>query len=190
MGKLENESQSRRKKNQIRNAILSTVQAVGLIGLAIAVPNVIQHLEEFGLRVSPRQSDLIKRATHRMVKQGLLVWVDGKLRLTEKGKRTYMLYQQTNQTAITKKRWDGKWRVLIFDIPERRRIVRDRIRIMLQEVGFVRLQDSVWIFPYDCEDITILIKADTKIGKDMLYMIVDTLENDVHLRKHFSLPLE
>ena len=54
---------------------------------------------------------------------------------------------------------------------------------------FVRLQDSVWIYPYDCEDIITLLKADFQIGKDMLYMIVEMLEYDKRLRNHFDLPL-
>ena len=58
----------------------------------------------------------------------------------------------------------------------------------MAEIGFVRLQDSVWIFPYDCEDFIMLLKADLKIGKDALYAIVEKLENDKALREHFHLP--
>ena len=54
-------------------------------------------------------------------------------------------------------------------------------------IGFVRLQDSVWVYPYDCEDLIVLLKADFKIGKDVLYMIVDEMEGDTHLRKEFGL---
>ena len=56
----------------------------------------------------------------------------------------------------------------------------------MEEYGFVRLQDSVWIYPYDCEDFMVLLKADFKIGKDVLYMIVDELEGDGRLRKEFG----
>jgi len=54
-------------------------------------------------------------------------------------------------------------------------------------IGFVHLQDSVWTYPYDCEDLIVLLKADFKIGKDILYMIVDELEGDWRLRKEFGL---
>jgi hypothetical protein len=57
-------------------------------------------------------------------------------------------------------------------------------------IGFVRMQDSVWLYPYDCEDLIVLLKADFKIGKDVLYMIVDSIEADTTWRKHFKLPLE
>ena len=77
--------------------------------------------------------------------------------------------------------------MLIFDIPEKKRHLRYKVRSTLSAVGFTRLQDSVWIYPYDCEDFVTLLKADFRIGKDLLYMIVDSLENDTWLRKKFNL---
>ena len=85
------------------------------------------------------------------------------------------------------KRWDGKWRVLIFDIPERRKSVRDKVRLTLTAIGFKRLQNSVWVYPYDCEDLITLLKADFKIGRDLLYLIVDSIENDAILRDWFDI---
>src|SRR3989344_3897454 len=60
--------------------------------------------------------------------------------------------------------------------------------ISLTQIVFLKLQNSVWLYPYDCEDLISLLKADFKIGKDVLYMIVEKLENDWHLRKTFNLP--
>ena len=102
-----------------------------------------------------------------------------------------MLQMETERTAIAKKRkWDRRWRVVIFDIPERRKSVRASLRRFMNEYGFVRLQDSVWIYPYDCEDLIALAKANFRVGADVLYMIVERLEHDKHLREHFKLPLE
>jgi len=76
---------------------------------------------------------------------------------------------------------------LIFDIPEYRRSLREKMRRTLTVIGFKRLQDSVWIYPYDCEDLITLLKADFRIGRDVLYMIVDQLEGDQRLCKEFGL---
>jgi len=84
-------------------------------------------------------------------------------------------------------KWDKKWRVVIFDIPEKKRKARDQIRSVFISAGFYRLQDSVWVYPYDCEDIVGLLKTDIGVGKDLLYMIVDEIENDKHLRENFGL---
>ena len=58
-----------------------------------------------------------------------------------------MLQMETEKIAIEKRRWDRRWRIVIFDIPERRKSVRAKLRRFMQEYGFVRLQDSVWIYP-------------------------------------------
>lgn len=110
-------------------------------------------------------------------------------RITKKGKRVLEL--ETQKVVSTKKRkWDRRWRVVTFDIPERRRKVRVRLRRFMEEYGFVRLQDSVWIYPYDCEDLIALAKANLRVGADVLYMIVERLEMDRHLREHFALPVD
>ena len=77
--------------------------------------------------------------------------------------------------------------MLIFDMQERKKKTREQIRRTLAAIGFVRLQDSVWIYPYDCEDLLTLLKSDFHIGKELLYMVVDQLENDAPLKAQFNL---
>ena len=77
--------------------------------------------------------------------------------------------------------------MLIFDVREERKSLRDKIRRTLIAIGFERLQYSVWVYPYDCEDLITLLKADFKIGKDLLYIISDSIENDTWLKKRFNL---
>jgi phenylacetic acid degradation operon negative regulatory protein len=48
-------------------------------------------------------------------------------------------------------KWDGIWRVLIFDIPELTRAVRNLFRGKIQELGFYTLQKSVYVTPLACE---------------------------------------
>ena len=65
--------------------------------------------------------------------------------------------------------------------------IRDRLRITMRGLGFARLQNSVWVYPYDCEDLMALLKADLKLGVAVLYMVVEHIENDKHLRAQFAL---
>lgn len=133
-------------------------------------------------------------ALRRLAVQGLVTFEErgGKryARATEAGKRMLELESLREKSTHKPRRWDGRWRVVLFDIPERRRRVRNLLRKFMQEFGFVRLQDSAWIYPYDCEDIIALAKANFRIGADALYMIVEQLERDEHLREHFELSLK
>lgn len=48
-----------------------------------------------------------------------------------------------------KKRRDGHLIMIIFDIPENKRMKRDFLRSVLMELGYEPLQKSVWVSPYD-----------------------------------------
>lgn len=187
MGVMERESKKRTRRNQLREIILGTVQVAGLISVAVVAPNVIGAMAKVGLLPSPRQKDVVVRSCTRLIRQGYLMRQDGRLCLTRRGEALLRQWELRAQARKKPRKWDGKWRVLIFDIPERRKTLRSQIRRTLVEIGFVRLQDSVWVYPYDCEDFLMLLKADFRVGRELLYMIVDSLENDNHLRRSFGL---
>jgi hypothetical protein len=187
MGVQETGSRSRTRKNQLQGIILDTISVVGILGLAVVAPNVVGAMSKLGMLPSSRQREVIKRSCDRMVRNGLLRWEKNKLRLTAKGASTLRAYKIKNFETPRPRKWDGKWRVLIFDIPEYRGALRNKIRATLQLIGFMRLQNSVWVYPYDCEDLIALLKADFRVGKDLLYMIVDSIEQDKELRREFYL---
>jgi DNA-binding transcriptional regulator PaaX len=191
MGKLEEASRKRKKKRDIQHAVLAAVAITGSIAVAAIAGNAIQLLkylpnEKYNLRFQT------KSAAGRLVAKGYVVWTerDGKkfLRITPKGRNALALEQAKAAWSNQKKKWDGRWRMVAFDIPERRRWVRFQLRAVMSEIGFVRLQDSIWVYPYDCEDFIALFKTELKIGKDVLYAIADTIEHDKGLRQHFNLP--
>ena len=77
--------------------------------------------------------------------------------------------------------------MIIFDIKEWKRKTRDDLRQWLEHLGFVRLQNSVWVHPYPCREIIVLLKSNFKIGKEVLYITADEIENDGWLRREFNL---
>ncbi len=187
MGTLEKESRKRTRRNELQKILLETVKAAGFLSVALLAPNAVKIFRSFGFEPTDRRIDVIHISRKRLVKAGLL-HLDGKfLRLTEKGERKLSQLERVNYRIKKPRHWDKKWRVLIFDIPEKRKGTREKLRSTLSQIGFVRLQDSVWVYPYDCEDLVTLLKADYKIGKDLLYMIVDSIEYDFKIRKSFGL---
>ncbi len=189
MGRHEEESKKRAQRTNLRKIILSTVQIAGLLSVSVVAPNVIGAMGKLGLFPNTRQREFIRASRERLVQRGLLVYQGGFLRLTLAGERALRRMQLEDYGSRKPTRWDRKWRVLIFDIPERRKGLRETVRRTLVTIGFERLQDSVWVYPYDCEDLVTLLKADFRVGKDLLYLIVDSIENDRHLRRQFNLPL-
>ena len=83
--------------------------------------------------------------------------------------------------------WDGSWRLIIFDIKESSRYLRDRLRRELSARGFIKIQNSVWVYPYDCEAYVGLLKTSFRLGREVLYVVADKIENDSWIKKAFDL---
>lgn len=143
----------------------------------------------FGKRgvITRQEKSSIRSVQNRLIKQGLVEYSGNKLSLTEKGELFIKNIEERNFTIPRPKKWDEKWRIIIFDIKEERRATREKLRRTLTQIGFKKLQNSVWVFPYDCEDLITLLKADFKIGKDVLYIIAEHIEYDKWLKAMFSL---
>ena len=109
--------------------------------------------------------------------------------LTSAGRQRLIEYQLKDYQLPRPRRWDGKWRIIIFDIWESRREIRDKLRERLERMGLVRLQNSVWVSPCDCEEVVALIKTVFRLGGAVLYIKAEYLENDRWLRRKFDLPL-
>ncbi|HEY4514490.1 MAG TPA: hypothetical protein VJH69_04195 [Candidatus Paceibacterota bacterium] len=87
-----------------------------------------------------------------------------------------------------KKKWDSKWRLILFDISTAERAKRNAFRAMIRRIGAVMLQKSVWIYPYDCLESVTLLRQFFDLSEDSLRLVeTDFIGDDRVLRKHFKL---
>jgi DNA-binding transcriptional regulator PaaX len=188
MGQMEQQVKIRTRNSKITRAILTTL-AITVAGALNPTGLVRGVLREIGKKknghISSKNSIYIARG--RLMRQGLITYHNGFFHITDEGKRVLHTMGIGSVPLPRPHKWDKKWRILIFDIREERKTLRDKIRRTLTAIGFHRLQDSVWVYPYDCEDFVSLLKADFKIGRDLLYIIADEIENDSFLQKDFGL---
>ena len=191
MGVIEQTARPRIKRLRIQDAIISVLYAGGALALLVAAPNAVRLLKHIDPDTAKRRhpSSRINQALHRLRNKGLVQkGANGAYTLTPRGELCAKLLDSRNssQTDVSR-RWDGRWRIVIFDIWESRREARDRLRNLLEHIGFIKLQNSVWAYPYDCEELLALIKVEIKVGSGMLYMIAEGIEGDYKLRRHFGL---
>lgn len=106
--------------------------------------------------------------------------------LTDKGKLRALSYYFQNMRIKTGK-WDDKWRLVIFDIPEKLRRGRDALREKLKELGFYELQKSAFIFPYQCKNEIDFIIEFFDLRKYVRFAVLESIDNELHLKKIFRL---
>lgn len=81
------------------------------------------------------------------------------------------------KAIVYNKPWDKQWRLVIYDIPESKRLARDKIRQLLKDLGFRQLQISVWAHPMPCLKQFQIIKKAYGIENHLLLLEVnDTVE--------------
>ncbi len=192
MGSLEQKSKARVRRGQVERILLSSLAVAGIGLMAVAAPNTVKLLKkldpEWIIKRDPKQR--LREVASKLKRKGLIEFVEdhgrSKMRITDKGRQKLDRAILDSQPVIPRK-WDKKWRLVIFDIPEKRRALRDKTRSYMFAFGFRQLQRSVWVYPYDCEELVTLLKSELKLGSTVLYIIADAIEYEEPIRAIFNL---
>jgi len=173
--------------------ILKYLLLAGAIYIAASNPyfalNITKHISGIRKDLSRERA---RRSFNYLKSRGLVeIKRDGhdiRIALTKEGKKRAGKYQVNDLTIEKHKKWDGKWRVVVFDIPNSSRLVRDIFRGKLKEWGFYRLQQSVWITPYSCQEEVTLLREFLGAGvKQIQFLQVAKLENENFFKKIFKI---
>ena len=128
---------------------------------------------------------VVGRATVRLlIERGYVIPGQRGYELSRRGKR-YSKDLVSWYVDRSPSRWDRRWRMVIFDVPEERRVTRDHLRRLLVSYGFKKLQASVWASPYAVPKEFNNMLWDIGIKKHVLYLLVKEIDYDKLLRRHF-----
>ncbi len=109
------------------------------------------------------------------------------VRLTKLGKRKILKYSQDTLRVDKPDHWDGKWRMVMYDIPSSRRELSELLRQALHTLGFYKMQESVYIYPYPCFDQIEFLREYYALGDIVQYMLVHRIEHDEAYITYFGL---
>lgn len=124
---------------------------------------------------------LRKRGLIKMEYRGKQLYVH----LTKEGKKLAGKYQIDDIKIKKPKKWDKKWRILIFDVPSKDKIKREALRGKIKELGFFKLQKSVWVCPYEFQKEVELIRDFFGLSSEEMKTIVASEIEDEKLIKEF-----
>jgi len=192
----DDKNRRKRKRKKIRSPARRKVLLLLQAGFAMSLtPSPRAHgyiLKELGREWKDVENDYLKRCVREFNNEKLVEYQekpDGTVTvvLTKKGKEYALEYKIDNIEIKKLEVWDGNWRMVIFDIPEKRRKARDALRRKLQELGFKELQKSVFVYPYPCEEEIEFIVEFFKIRWYVRYAEISKLMNEEELKLHFCL---
>jgi DNA-binding transcriptional regulator PaaX len=168
---------------------LARVAEKGFVFLAHANnPAVIEYLLEDSGPLTWRTRSMIRR-----FRQQKYITVSQKrdgsvmVKITKDGMQRALSYQLDTLTIQPPTHWDDKWRVVLFDVPEKYKSVRDMFRKRLCQIGLYRYQESVYVSPYPCFDQVEFLRELYGIAFTVRYLLAEKIEDDASLRGHFHL---
>lgn len=135
-----------------------------------------------------RINEAIKRLNQKKLLE--LIEKGGELyiKITANGKQLIRNFDYDNLELPKSKKWDKKWRLVIFDILKKQNKERRAFSQKLKNIGFYPLQESVFIYPYDCRDEIDFICEFLSISRHVNYCLVESIDKrEGDLRKIFDL---
>ena len=171
--------------------VLAVASLPMLIFVAASMGNAVQGVKMFnGSKKYSRKQ--IKSALENIKHQKLIEYIcekDGKttVKITEKGETRLKAFAIDLIKIKKPKKWDGKWRLVMFDIPIRFTKGREALRYHLKDLNFFQFQKSAWVYPYPCEDEIIFIADFFGVGKYVEVLTVEDILRNEKLKKNFHL---
>src|SRR3972149_717626 len=107
--------------------------------------------------------------------------------LTKDGETKAIRFKIDEMEIKKPAKWDGEWRIVIFDIPDKFKKAREALRRKIMDLGFRKLQESVFIFPHECEDEINFITEVFLIRPFVRFMRVKSFTNEEQIRLKFGL---
>ena len=179
-------------RKEIVKEILIGIGLLGLITITGAMaPNIFSALSKN--KFTKRKYDKkFSKVAHYLKERKLIIvkeYPDGgmKVEISKNGKKKLLEYDLEKLKIKPIKKWDGKWRFVVFDIPNKFRGRSNALRDKLKELGLYQFQKSVWVYPYPLEneiDFIIQIfevKPFVKLGE------MNYIDGEEKLKKKFKL---
>lgn len=177
-----------------RKALLALLLLGGVVTVAAVAPNMFVAAERIAGRKGFFRKKEFREASYylRNKKYITLKRHNDKndkyeLRITKTGADLILQKSLDEMRIPLEKTWDGLWRILMFDIPEKHKWARDALRWRLAAMGFFRMQESVFVFPYPCEGEIEFITDLFSVSQYVRIASVKDMSHDTDLRKHFGL---
>lgn len=133
---------------------------------------------------------ILKSEIKRLKKQGVIedFTQDGEMvfRLSEKGKGKVFKYKLA-EMSLKRDYWDGKWRLIIYDIPKSSKNRAEAFRRLLKKMDFLQLQKSVYLTPYKCKEEIEFLKTIYGINDYVTLLTISGIENEQSYKKYFGI---
>jgi DNA-binding transcriptional regulator PaaX len=182
------------RENITKEILLGVLKTGVVLAVAVTAPGLLQVLDS----ITKKHDEWKKYYPSSLNKQVRKLWRRGHVevtetsdgytvRITDKGRMELLKFDIEHLSIPNQKQWDGKWRMVFFDIPAGEGSARTVFQRKLRSLGFFQMQRSVYVYPYTCRKEIAYLREVYGIPHDVKLATVEHLENDEDIRKVFHL---
>jgi len=183
----------KRKRGELMKQIL-VMLALGISIPAITIiapgsPLALNYILKFIKKLKTDKRSFIRSV--KALKKQRLIEIKTKgdkkiITISEEGRRK-ILSQSLDYIELPKKiKWDGYWRVIIFDIPNKFNQARKALTSTLRRLNCYQLQKSVYVYPFEIKDEIDFISALFNVYEYIIYIKAKEIEGEEIIYNHFK----
>jgi DNA-binding transcriptional regulator PaaX len=179
------------QRGELAKNILRLVGAgVVVAGAAAAAPNTVQLIDYLNPKGSHERNRIWKAIKYleqqnriAFEEQGAHIYVT----LTKQGRIQLDEDAIWEMTIEPPRRWDHKWRIVMFDLPRTHERVRQSFRLKLEDLGFKLYQRSVFIYPHECHEEIHTVAKWYGVDQYIRYIVATEINDMRRFAKEFDL---
>lgn len=182
-----------KRAKTILNATLAMIAVGGILTVGALAPGVLGGISRVLRRKKKNNYEqyrqiwqnfnyLKQRGNLKFIKEenGCLLY-----EFSQKGRQKIRKFIVDELSIKNPANWDKKWRLIIFDIPEKYKNARSALRKKLIDLGFHKCQKSAWIYPFPCEEEIEFLKDFFNIKPFVKLFLVEEM-TDGRVLYHFN----
>ena len=173
--------------------ILKGIAVTGMVLIASTNPYFGPRLLRSLIKEYQRKNPgAVKKSVRYLKDRGYvkMSWIsDGRLKveITKHGQKVVNQISIEDLRIAKPEQWDHAWRMVIFDVPNKKSRHRLSFTQHLRNLGFQMVQKSVWVYPYPCNREVMILRKFYDIEEYVIYMETKTVEDDELWRERFDL---
>lgn len=189
--KVESFLSSKKQAAKITNIVLGIIFICGVITITATAPNIFQIFGKKYKKVNKYNKRQIQNNLHYLQRKKMVNIIKESndkitVSITNNGCKKIVQYSIDELEIKKPKKWDKKWRIVTFDIPDKKKRARDALRNKLKNLGFYQFQKSVWIHPYECSyEIMFVVKIFNIERFVKILTVIKITEEDKYI-KYFN----
>ena len=174
---------------ELTKEILKGLAVGGFIVAMVAMPGLAYIMPLFkprGAKDKYRINQVIKRLHKKKLINIYTKNGNEVVEITTEGRKKVLEYNLDEMKLKVPKKWDGWWRIVMFDIPQSKKKARDAVSRKIKELGLYPIQKSVFVSPYLCKDEIDFIGEFFDVRDHIIYVKAKEIEGVRKLKEHFS----